>query len=77
MLVLSRKKGQRIIIGNHIEVTVVEIRSDRVRLGVRAPVEVPIHREEVQRRIEESERGDYEPSRQQKQPRARQAKGQH
>ena len=52
MLVLSRNKGQRIIIGEDIEVVVVEIRGDRVKLGFIGPAEVPIHREEVFRRIQ-------------------------
>jgi carbon storage regulator len=51
VLVLSRKKDQRIIIGDNIEVTVVEIRGDRVKLGFVGPQEVPIHREEVYRRL--------------------------
>jgi carbon storage regulator len=52
MLVLSRKKDERIIIGDNIEVTVIEIRGDRVKLGFVGPQEVPIHREEVFRRID-------------------------
>ncbi|MEX0676426.1 MAG: carbon storage regulator CsrA [Pirellulales bacterium] len=52
MLVLSRKKDQRIMIGENIEVTVVEIRGDRVKLGFVGPHDVPIHREEVFRRID-------------------------
>lgn len=47
MLVLSRKKNEKIIINNDIEITVVEIRGDKVRLGITAPKEVPVHREEV------------------------------
>jgi carbon storage regulator len=47
MLVLSRKKGQSIIIGDNIEITVVEIQGDTVRIGVNAPREVAIHRQEV------------------------------
>ena len=47
MLVLSRKRDERIIIGDNIVITVVEIRGDKVRLGIDAPVEVPVHREEV------------------------------
>lgn len=47
MLVLARKKGQTIVIGDNILVTVVEIRGDKVRLGVEAPREVPVHRQEV------------------------------
>ncbi|MGB4302536.1 MAG: carbon storage regulator CsrA [Syntrophomonadaceae bacterium] len=47
MLVLSRKKGQSIIIADNIEITVVEIGGDTVRIGVNAPREVAIHRQEV------------------------------
>jgi carbon storage regulator len=52
MLVLSRKKGQRIVIGDNIEVTIIEVRGDRVKLGFAGPPDVAIHREEVYRRIE-------------------------
>jgi carbon storage regulator len=51
MLVLSRQAGERVIIDGNIEVTVVEIRPDRVKLGIVAPPEVSVHREEVFRRI--------------------------
>jgi len=47
MLVLSRKKGQSIIIGDNIEITVVEIKGEMVRIGVNAPREVTVHRQEV------------------------------
>ena len=47
MLVLSRKKNESIIIDNNIVVTVVEIRGDKVRLGIVAPKDVPVHRQEV------------------------------
>jgi len=47
MLVLSRKKNESIVIDNDIKVVVVEIRGDKVRLGVEAPREVPVHRREV------------------------------
>jgi carbon storage regulator len=47
MLVLSRKKNESIIINNDVIVTVVEIRGDKVRLGIVAPKEVPVHRQEV------------------------------
>ena len=47
MLVLSRKKNESIVINNNITVTVVEIRGDKVRLGIVAPKEVPVHRQEV------------------------------
>lgn len=47
MLVLSRKKNECIVINNDIMVTVVEIRGDKVRLGIVAPKDVPVHRQEV------------------------------
>lgn len=47
MLVLSRKKNESIVINNDITVTVLEIRGDKVRLGIVAPKEVPVHRQEV------------------------------
>lgn len=52
MLVLSRKLGESIVIGNGITVTIIEVKGERVRLGFTAPAEVPIHREELQRKIE-------------------------
>lgn len=47
MLVLSRKQGQTIHIGDQITVTIVELNRGRVRLGISAPASVPVHREEV------------------------------
>jgi carbon storage regulator len=47
MLVLSRKKNESIVINNDIIITVVEIRGDKVRLGIEAPKDVPVHRQEV------------------------------
>jgi carbon storage regulator len=52
MLVLSRKLGERICIGTEIEVTVVEVRGNRVRLGFSGPSSVPILRAEIQASIE-------------------------
>jgi len=51
MLVLSRHVGEKLMIDRYIEVTVVDIRHDRVKLGVTAPPEVSVHREEVFRKI--------------------------
>ncbi len=51
MLVLSRKEGQRIQIGEEISVTVLDVRGGKVRLGIDGPACVPIHREEVYQRI--------------------------
>ena len=47
MLVLSRKKNECIVINDNITITVVEVRGDKVRLGIVAPKEVPVHRQEV------------------------------
>ena len=47
MLVLSRKKDEKIIIGDSITVMVIEIRGDKVRLGIEAPKEITVHRQEV------------------------------
>ena len=52
MLVLSRKKGESIVINNSIVVEVIEIRGDKVRLGVEAPKEIPVHRNEVHEAIQ-------------------------
>lgn len=53
MLVLSRKQDEKIIIGDSITLMVVSIQGDKVRLGIEAPKEVTIHREEVYRAIQE------------------------
>jgi len=51
MLVLTRKREERILIGGGISVKIVEIKADKVTLGIEAPIEVPVHREEVAKRI--------------------------
>lgn len=55
MLVLTRKPGQRVRIGDEIEVTLLEVNGDRVRLGFSAPPHVAIHRQEVYERILQNE----------------------
>lgn len=47
MLVLSRKKSESIVINDDVVITVVEVRGDKVRLGIQAPREIPVHRKEV------------------------------
>ena len=47
MLVLSRKKGQSLMIGHDVEITVIDIQGDQVRLGISAPKSVAVHRKEV------------------------------
>jgi carbon storage regulator len=67
MLVLSRKKNESIVIDERIVITVVEVRGDKVRLGIEAPRDVPIHRSEVYealRRVEKpAEQDSQVPSR--------------
>ena len=57
MLVLSRKKGESIIINDDVIVAVVEIRGDKVRLGVDAPKETTVHRREIYDAIKQQEGG--------------------
>lgn len=47
MLVLSRKKGQSIMIGHDIEITIIDVQGEQIRLGINAPRDVTIHRKEV------------------------------
>ena len=53
MLVLSRKKDEAIVLDDNIRITIIEIRGERVRLGIEAPRETSIHREEVYKAIQE------------------------
>ena len=64
MLVLSRKRDEQIVIGDDIVITVVEIRGDKVRLGIQAPVEIPVHRREIQEAIqrEKKQEADRKPA---------------
>ena len=56
MLVLSRKENERIVIDDDITITLVEIRGDKVRLGIEAPKDVPVHRQEVYDAIQRDDR---------------------
>jgi carbon storage regulator len=61
MLVLSRQRDESIIIGDNIIVTIVDIRGDKVRLGIEAPTEISVHRQEVYEAIQrENAKGDAE-----------------
>ncbi|WP_406696539.1 carbon storage regulator CsrA [Singulisphaera sp. Ch08] len=63
MLVLSRKKNESIIINDNITITVIEIRGDKVRLGIDAPKDVTVHRREVYEAIQnQSKVGEPDPS---------------
>lgn len=55
MIVISRRKNESIVIGDDIEIKVVDIREDMVRLGVETPADVPVHRKEVYEAIRQSE----------------------
>lgn len=52
MLALTRKKGESLVINNNIEITVLEIRGDQIKLGIMAPKEVPVYRKEVYLQIQ-------------------------
>lgn len=54
MLALSRKKNEAIVINNNVEVTILEIKGEQVKLGISAPKEVPVYRKEVYLQIQES-----------------------
>lgn len=54
MLALSRKKNEALVVNNDIEITVLDIRGDQVKLGISAPKEVPIYRKEVYLQIQEA-----------------------
>jgi carbon storage regulator len=65
MLVLSRQRDESIVIGDNVVVTIVDIRGDKVRLGIQAPGEVPVHRQEVFEAIQRENRktGQLQPVR--------------
>ena len=52
MLALTRKKGEALVINNNIEITVLEIRGDQIKLGITAPKDVPVYRKEVYHQIQ-------------------------
>lgn len=56
MLVLSRTRDESIIIGDNVVVTIVDVRGDKVRLGIDAPIEIPVHRREVYEAIQRENR---------------------
>ncbi len=62
MLVLSRRVGESIVIGDEVTVTVLEVRGDVVRVGIKAPRSVTVHREELLRELEETNKASASPS---------------
>ncbi|MHC4294495.1 MAG: carbon storage regulator CsrA [Planctomycetota bacterium] len=66
MLVLSRQRDETIMIGDDVEITIVDIRGEKVRLGINAPAHVPVHRKEVydaikREKLAQAKPGDAEP----------------
>jgi carbon storage regulator len=53
MLVLTRLKGQTVILNDDIEVTILSIRGNQVKIGIKAPIEIPVRREELLQRIQQ------------------------
>ncbi len=58
MLVLSRKKNESVVINDNITIVIVEIRGDKVRLGIEAPKDVPVHRKEIYDAICQSQKAE-------------------
>ena len=58
MLILTRRVGETLVIGDDVNVTVLGVRGNQVRLGVNAPKEVAVHREEIYQRIQKEKTGD-------------------
>lgn len=53
MLALTRKKGESLVINNNIEISILEVRGDQIKIGISAPKDVPIYRKEVYKQIQE------------------------
>lgn len=62
MLALSRKKDEAIIINNNVEITVIEVKGDQVKLGIQAPKSVPVYRKEVYLQIKEANQASADTS---------------
>ena len=56
MLALSRKKGEAIMVGNNVEISILDIKGDQIKIGIQAPKEIPVYRKEVYIQIEEENR---------------------
>jgi carbon storage regulator len=61
MLALSRKKNEALVIDNKIEVTVLDIKGDQVKIGISAPKEIPVYRKEIYLQIQEANKAAMEP----------------
>ena len=56
MLALTRKKGESLVINNNIEISILEVRGDQIKIGITAPKHAPIYRKEVYKQIQEENR---------------------
>ena len=61
MLALTRKKGEALIINNNVEITILEVRGDQVKVGISAPKDVPIYRKEVYLQIQAENKASFSP----------------
>lgn len=61
MLALSRKKNEALVINNNIEITILDIKGDQVKIGITAPKQIPIYRKEVYLQIQESNKAAMAP----------------
>ena len=61
MLALSRKKNEALIINNNVEVTILEVKGDQVKIGIEAPREIPVYRKEVYLQIQEANKQAMKP----------------
>ncbi len=59
MLILVRRVGESIIIGDDIRITIVGVNRNQIRLGIEAPLEVPVHRSEIYDRIQDEKQGEF------------------
>lgn len=68
MLVLSRQRNESIMIGDDVEITIVDVRGDKVRLGITAPKAISVHRKEVYLAIQQEKAGQKPPKNQDETP---------
>lgn len=59
MLILKRRTGENLRIGANVSVTVLEVKGNQVKIGINAPKSLPVHREEIYRRIKKKQETDY------------------